>query len=100
MTKRNQQTAGHPGSIVSAQAVIHGVLKITWNDGYASVVELRPEFSWGEVYEYLKNPENFGKVAVSEFGHSVYRLKAKATKSIFAPTACAAMPNFRPTCTR
>ena len=26
------------------------------------------------MFEYLRNPENFGKVAVSEFGHSVYWL--------------------------
>ncbi len=30
-----------PG-VVEAQAVIHGVLKIKFNDGYEGVVDLRP----------------------------------------------------------
>lgn len=60
--------------IVSAQPVIYGVLKISWNDGYAGVVDLQPDISWGEVREYLRKPENFGKVSVSEYGHSIYWL--------------------------
>ena len=28
--------------IVEAQAVIHGVLKVSFNDGYVGVVDLRP----------------------------------------------------------
>ena len=29
--------------IVSAEPVIHGVLKIVWNDGYEGVVDLSPD---------------------------------------------------------
>ena len=35
--------------IVSAEAVIHGVLKIVWNDGYEGVVDLRPVIDRGRL---------------------------------------------------
>jgi hypothetical protein len=57
--------------IVSAQPVIHGVLKIAWNDGYEGVVDLRPTIARGRIFTYLQNPKNFAKVRVSEFGHSI-----------------------------
>jgi hypothetical protein len=58
--------------IVSAEPVIHGVLKIEWSDGYAGVVDLRPVISRGMIFTYLQNDENFRTVAVGESGHAVY----------------------------
>ena len=58
--------------IDSAEPVIYGVLKIVWNDGFEGVVDLRPVIADGEVFEYLRNPDNFSKVAVSEYGHSIF----------------------------
>ncbi len=57
--------------IVSAEAVIHGVLKIVWNDGYAGVVDMRPTIARGRIFTYLRNPDNFRRVQVSEYGHSI-----------------------------
>jgi hypothetical protein len=57
--------------IVSAEPVIHGVLKIVWTDGYEGVVDLRPTIDRGRIFTYLQNADNFGKVTVAEFGHSI-----------------------------
>ncbi len=57
--------------IVSATPVIHGVLKIVWNDGYEGVVDLGSTIARGRIFTYLQKPENFDKVRVSEFGHSI-----------------------------
>jgi len=57
--------------IVLAEPVIHGVLKIVWNDGYEGVVDLRPTIARGRIFSYLQKPKNFQKVRVSEYGHSI-----------------------------
>ena len=57
--------------IVSCEPVIHGVLKIVWNDGFEGVVDLRPTIDRGGVFGYLQEPDNFRKVQVSEHGHSI-----------------------------
>jgi hypothetical protein len=57
--------------IVLAEPVIHGVLKVVWNDGYEGVVDLRPTIARGRIFSYLQKPKNFQKVRVSEYGHSI-----------------------------
>jgi hypothetical protein len=57
--------------IVLAEPVIHGVLKIVWNDGYEGIVDLRPTIARGKIFTHLQKPRNFSRVLVSEFGHSV-----------------------------
>lgn len=57
--------------IVSAEPVIHGVLKIVWTDRYEGVVDLRPTIARGRIFTYLQKPANFAKVRVSEYGHSI-----------------------------
>jgi hypothetical protein len=57
--------------IVDAQAVIHGVLKVTFDDGYEGVVDLRPLIAKGKVFSWLSEPSHFAVVRVDEFGHSV-----------------------------
>src|SRR5580658_11239055 len=57
--------------ILSAQPVIHGVLKIIFTDGYEGVVDLRPTIARGRIFTYLQNPKNFAKVRVSGYGHSI-----------------------------
>ena len=59
-----------PG-VVEARAVIHGVLKIKFDDGYEGVVDLRPLIAKGKVFAWLNAPEHFAAVKVDEFGHSV-----------------------------
>lgn len=58
--------------IVSAEPVIHGVLKIVWNDGYEGVVDLRPVIARGKIFNYLASPDHFRDVRVGEYGHAVY----------------------------
>jgi hypothetical protein len=58
--------------IVSAVPVVHGVLKIVWDDQYAGVVDLRPIIARGKVFSCLQDPENFNKVRIASYGHSIY----------------------------
>ena len=69
--------------IVSATPVIHGVLKIVWNDGYEGVVDLRPTIARGRIFTYLQKPKNFGKVRVSEYGHSIEWINEKGEEIDF-----------------
>lgn len=57
--------------IVEAQPVIHGVLKVAFNDGYEGVVDLRPLIAKGKVFSWLSEPSHFAALKVDEFGHSV-----------------------------
>ena len=57
--------------IVAAEPVIHGVLKIQWNDGYAGVVDLRPAIARGKIFTYLQKPESFEKFQIGEYGHGI-----------------------------
>ncbi len=57
--------------ITDAQPVIHGVLKVSFDDGYEGVVDLRPLIAKGKVLAWLRAPEHFAAVKVDEFGHSV-----------------------------
>jgi hypothetical protein len=69
--------------IVSATPVIHGVLKVVWNDGYEGVVDLRPTIARGRIFTYLQNRENFTKVRVSEYGHSIEWINDKGEEIDF-----------------
>jgi Protein of unknown function (DUF2442) len=69
--------------IVSAQPVIHGVLKITFTDGYEGVVDLRPTIARGRIFTHLQNPKNFAKVRVSEYGHSIEWINEKGEEIDF-----------------
>jgi len=69
--------------IVSAAPVIHGVLKIVWNDGYEGVVDLRPTIARGRIFTYLQNPKNFVQVRVSEYGHSIEWINDKGEEIDF-----------------
>jgi hypothetical protein len=60
--------------MVSASCVIHGVLKIVWDDSYEAVVDLRPLLARGKIFAWLQNPSNFDKVKLGEYGHSIYWL--------------------------
>ena len=58
--------------IVSAEAVVAGVLKLVWDDGYEGVVDLRGIIGKGEIFSNLRNPIHFREVHVSDYGHSIY----------------------------
>jgi hypothetical protein len=58
--------------ITAAEAVLPGVLKLAWNDGYEGIVDLRGSIAEGDAFEYIRDPENFRKVRVAPHGHSVF----------------------------
>jgi hypothetical protein len=58
--------------ILSAEPVVHGVLKLTWHDGYEGIVDLRGTITRGKIFGPLNDPEYFKTVRVSEYGHSIY----------------------------
>ncbi len=57
--------------IVSAEAIIPGVLKVSWSDDYTAVVDLRPVAARGGLLSHLQDPDIFRRVAVGEHGHAV-----------------------------
>ena len=59
----------------AVEPILYGVLKITWEDGYEAVVDLRPVIAEGEVFEFLrKSPDRFYDVKLEDFGHSIFWL--------------------------
>lgn len=58
--------------IVAAGPVVHGVLKIGWNDGYEGVVDLRGIIRDGALFEPLRDPMRFRQVRVGAHGHSIF----------------------------
>jgi hypothetical protein len=69
--------------IISATPVIHGVLKIVWNDGYEGVVDLRPTIARGRIFTYLQDAKHFAQVRVSEYGHSIEWINDKGEEIDF-----------------
>lgn len=60
--------------ITEVAPILPGVLKLTWDDGYEGVVDLRPIIADGPIFEPLRDPQRFSTVSVSDFGHSIYWL--------------------------
>ena len=60
--------------MVSVSPVIHGVLKIVWNDGYEGVVDLRPLLAGGKIFTFLQTRAHFENVQLGEYGHFIYWL--------------------------
>jgi Protein of unknown function (DUF2442) len=58
--------------ITRAEAVLPGVLKLAWNDGYEGIVDLRGKIADGEAFEPLRNAEKFKGVRVADYGHYVF----------------------------
>ena len=57
--------------IVLAEPVIHGVLKVAFDDGFEGVVDLRPLIAKGKIFAWLEAPAHFAAFEVDENGHSV-----------------------------
>ena len=58
--------------LTGAEAVLHGVLKVAWNDGYAGIVDLRGIMADGDIFAHIRDPANFHNVKVESYGHSIY----------------------------
>jgi Protein of unknown function (DUF2442) len=57
--------------IKTAEPIIPGVLKLSFQDGYEGVVDLRPLLAKGGVFKPLQDPALFARIKIDEFGHSV-----------------------------
>jgi len=56
----------------SVEAVLFGVVKIVWLDGFEAIVDLRPVIAVRDLFAFLRDaPERFRAVALDEFGHSI-----------------------------
>jgi hypothetical protein len=59
----------------AVEPILYGVLKITWQDGYEAIVDLRLVIAEGEVFEFLrKSPARFNDVKLEDYGHSIFWL--------------------------
>jgi len=58
--------------IVSAEPVIHGVLKLVFTDGYEGVIDIRPLIARGRIFTWLQKEKNFRKVKIEEYGHHIF----------------------------
>lgn len=58
--------------ISAAEPVVQGVLKVSWNDGYEDIVDLRGIIRSGEIFAGLRDPAKFRNVRVDTFGHSIF----------------------------
>jgi hypothetical protein len=58
--------------ITSAEAVLPGVLKLAWSDGYEGIVDLRGMIADGELFKSIRDPQHFERVQVASYGHSIY----------------------------
>jgi hypothetical protein len=57
----------------SVERILHGVIKIVWQDGYEAIIDLRPVIAEGEAFALLRSSqERFHAVKLAEFGHAIY----------------------------
>jgi hypothetical protein len=63
--------------IVTAEPVMHGVLKLVFANGHQGVVDLRPIIARGRIFKWLQKPTNFSKVQLEEYGHHIYWIDDK-----------------------
>jgi hypothetical protein len=73
--------------IVSAEPVIHGVLKIEWNDAYVGIVDLRPVIARGKIFTYLQDSANFQKLRIGEHGHGIVWVNEKGEEIDFGASS-------------
>jgi hypothetical protein len=59
--------------IVDVQTILHGVLKLQWDDGYEGLVDLRPILEEGGVFAFLHDdPSAFAGVMLDSSRHRIY----------------------------
>jgi hypothetical protein len=63
--------------IISAEPVIHGVLKLIFDDGYEGVIDIRPLIARGGVFTWLQKQKNFQKVQLEGYGHYIFWIDDK-----------------------
>ncbi len=63
--------------IESAEPILHGVLKLSFIDGYQGILDLRPLIAKGGIFTWLQKPGNFDALKLDEYGHSISWTDAK-----------------------
>ncbi len=58
--------------ITGAEAILPGVLKLAWNDGYEGIVDLRGKIADGEIFQPIRDAGEFKKVRVADYGQYIY----------------------------
>jgi hypothetical protein len=59
----------------SVEPVLHGILKISWRDGFAGVVDMRSILARGDMFAFLRDdPGRFKKVVLEEYGYKIFWL--------------------------
>jgi len=58
--------------IIRAEAVLPGVLTLSWNDGYDGIVDLRGKIADGELFEPLRNVDEFKRVRLVGRGQYIF----------------------------
>ena len=58
--------------ITAAEAVVPGVLKLAWNDGYEGIVDLRGNIATGELFAPICDANRSREVRIESFGYSIY----------------------------
>jgi hypothetical protein len=62
--------AAHP-LVVEAEAVILGVIKLVFDDGYEAILDLRPQMEKG-IWKNLSGWKDFAIVQVEESGNHIF----------------------------
>jgi hypothetical protein len=57
--------------IIAAHPVMQGVLKVTFDDGFEGIVDIRPLIAKGKVFAWLNSPDHFNAVQIEEYGQGV-----------------------------
>jgi Protein of unknown function (DUF2442) len=59
----------------SVEPIVNGVLKVTWQDGFIGVVDVRSVLAQGDMFAFLRNdPNRFNAVALEEYGYKIFWL--------------------------
>jgi hypothetical protein len=62
-------------AMTAAEPVLNGVVKVEWADGFVAVVDLRPVFERGDLFDFLRrDPDRFATLRLDEFGRYLYWL--------------------------
>ena len=69
---------------VSVEAIMPGVLKMSWADGYVGLVDVRPVIKTGPIFAFLRDdPVAFADVRLEPHGHCVYWLDPEGNEVDF-----------------
>ena len=82
--------------IATAEAVIHGVLKLVFADGYEGVVDLRPMIAQGRISSGSKSRKTSRKFSSRTMVTTSFGSTTKVGRSTSVLTAFGATPKNKP----